>query len=771
MVQRKVSSKLGFQADHLLLKSNLKPICFQHQDGKNRGSDMKKKMKRSKPIKISDFDTLDSTPLKKNIPQIEKSPSLASPVTPVALQKPKVVAVPSPGAAVLPQRQGLVKYGDGSPNYMKGTSSSEARKERLRRNSSDQSEKPRKSFPVRSLTKSPSFKPVRSGAKKSSIDALCADVDVQKATCSSTLKDSKFPAYLMLNPGGTESEGTSVLKVCPYSYCSLNGHHHAPSPPLKCFLKAKRRSLKNLKSSRMQVCLSPRKIEPSCDENEGVTTDFFVEIYASGEQLERNGDNKYSSDGDDVVVDEQENKDQVSENVSGASSPQSEIDLEENFVSAFLSFLSEEARRRCNEGSDVEEGENVSEDCDMEWEEGQKETCVKVIKQFDDEAEIIRSDDECEEGGSFTEEILGDDLLQEFFCEESALCSSQFDESDSEMEDVMQNWEILTAKSEECDSDCDLGDSVNPATSMEDAIVELKVADNNDEFEMNHQLEADATDLLQCRIADSSEIFDEIDKAETNDSQKLEETEPDQSSGLDELQSDTAEDPIEEQEHVPTEEVNNEIDSANVVEIIDSLDKDEGTNKSKISTSEEPLEQNNSMILSSICSDGIGSRVEDSEIEVKTESDGELNPPVADEGNNVKSGSRYQRGSNSRDELADAFNRKWTINCRKPITDSDEEEREFNPKDPNFLPVVPDPEAEKVDLKHQDMDDRKNSEEWMIDYALQQAVTKLAPARKRKVALLVEAFEKVLPIPKYDTRQFRNNTVSAFSPRPIQACS
>ncbi|KAK6933876.1 Calmodulin-binding domain, plant [Dillenia turbinata] len=39
------------------------------------------------------------------------------------------------------------------------------------------------------------------------------------------------------------------------------------------------------------------------------------------------------------------------------------------------------------------------------------------------------------------------------------------------------------------------------------------------------------------------------------------------------------------------------------------------------------------------------------------------------------------------------------------------------------------------------MDDRKNAEEWMVDFALQRAVNKLATARKKKVALLVEAFE------------------------------
>src|SRR4051812_30965166 len=44
--------------------------------------------------------------------------------------------------------------------------------------------------------------------------------------------------------------------------------------------------------------------------------------------------------------------------------------------------------------------------------------------------------------------------------------------------------------------------------------------------------------------------------------------------------------------------------------------------------------------------------------------------------------------------------------------------RAFNPRAPNFLPVVPDPDAEKVDLRHQMTDDRKNAEEWMVDYAL-----------------------------------------------------
>ncbi|KAL1212534.1 Calmodulin binding protein PICBP [Cardamine amara subsp. amara] len=74
-----------------------------------------------------------------------------------------------------------------------------------------------------------------------------------------------------------------------------------------------------------------------------------------------------------------------------------------------------------------------------------------------------------------------------------------------------------------------------------------------------------------------------------------------------------------------------------------------------------------------------------------------------------------------------------------------EDWREFNPREPNYLPISSEPSSEMVKLKHQDMDERKNAEEWMIDYALQHTISKLALERKKKVALLIEAFETILP--------------------------
>jgi len=66
MVQRKVPNKLGIQADHVksdkLLANLKKPSSSQYQDGKNRGADMKKKMKKSRSIKLSDIESLRSSP-------------------------------------------------------------------------------------------------------------------------------------------------------------------------------------------------------------------------------------------------------------------------------------------------------------------------------------------------------------------------------------------------------------------------------------------------------------------------------------------------------------------------------------------------------------------------------------------------------------------------------------------------------------------------------------------------------------------------------------
>lgn len=71
--------------------------------------------------------------------------------------------------------------------------------------------------------------------------------------------------------------------------------------------------------------------------------------------------------------------------------------------------------------------------------------------------------------------------------------------------------------------------------------------------------------------------------------------------------------------------------------------------------------------------------------------------------------------------------------------------RKFNPSKTKTVQLETSPESEKVNLRHQTVDERRRAEEWMLDYALQQVVGELAPKQKKKVALLVKAFETVVP--------------------------
>ncbi|KAI7732359.1 hypothetical protein M8C21_010093 [Ambrosia artemisiifolia] len=74
--------------------------------------------------------------------------------------------------------------------------------------------------------------------------------------------------------------------------------------------------------------------------------------------------------------------------------------------------------------------------------------------------------------------------------------------------------------------------------------------------------------------------------------------------------------------------------------------------------------------------------------------------------------------------------------------------RNKKPQTPKPKTLISDQEQERVDLRRQMMDERKKAEQWMLDYAVQHIVTKLTPSRKKRVSMLVEAFEAVVPLPE-----------------------
>lgn len=605
-----------------------------------------------------------------------------------------------------------------TPNYMKSTTSFEARKEQSPKTatpkvarkvqtddlaSGNKGSRTSSLKKVRTLTKTTSFKPSR--PLKQVI--LCEDLDAQRATCSSTLKESKFPDYLQLDQGGTESEGTSAIKVCPYTYCSLNGHHHAPLPPLKCFLSAKRRAIKTQKSVKVG-CLSPRQRMPGVKKHD------------------------------------------VKEPVIAAKEAQQKVDVEEENRDSFLEIYSKDREEKGNQ--DLEYS-------DIDWEEGYcsalftsdcGDFCKEKSQKTGDDRFYIEQqqlyDEETVTSGAWSEEDGGsesdssyykDHDFQNFYESEVSSITTESDEDDK-MDEIQGIDHPIGKNNIDCSIEYQQKETSQESKTVPDFTE--KTEDGNNE---NH------TTIIYNFIQYNISIY--------VDGEKTGHTETDKGVTVHVPVTSVAANATETEElneAVEEKSMNNEDDD---IENLTSFDEAGEVNQ-MVDDEEVPV---NGQDIESM--DFVDNSV--TEIDESDSKSDEEQKHVTD----IKTAS-----SSIQDDLSDlqdsSINLRGFTRGKKSYQEMDDDSKEFNPRGPNFLPEVADPDAETVDLKHQTMDERKNAEEWMVDFALQQAVTTLAPARKKRVSLLVEAFEKVLPVPKYETQ--KRTTSKAFTnTRQMQACS
>ncbi|XP_042415334.1 uncharacterized protein LOC122004522 [Zingiber officinale] len=161
-----------------------------------------------------------------------------------------------------------------SPNYMKPTTCSDARKYPMQvsaqspapaavvkaKNHADHSNsKPSPSsspsLPVakylKTLARKASLRPRRPSMKKIYETSVLSPrrKKVSRATCSSTMTESKFPSVSEVNQGNRVAELTSAVKVCPFNYCSLHGRRHQHLQPLRRLPSARRRSFRTQRRS------------------------------------------------------------------------------------------------------------------------------------------------------------------------------------------------------------------------------------------------------------------------------------------------------------------------------------------------------------------------------------------------------------------------------------------------------------------------------------------------------------------------------------------
>lgn len=118
----------------------------------------------------------------------------------------------------------------------------------------------RKSLYNQLRTSSNSTRNVRVSVKKASLKTKrnplkSSQIAAEKATCSSTIKQSRFHQHVEVQAVQTEAERISFLKVCPYHHCSLNGHSH--DPPTKEHHHC-HSSHANTQSVKQQISKKPR---------------------------------------------------------------------------------------------------------------------------------------------------------------------------------------------------------------------------------------------------------------------------------------------------------------------------------------------------------------------------------------------------------------------------------------------------------------------------------------------------------------------------------
>jgi hypothetical protein len=433
---------------------------------------------------------------------------------------------------------------------------------------------------VRMMARTSSLKPVKvltkMGTFKSKKPSITKCSEICKATCSSTLKDSKIPGSLGLQPGKRESERASVTDVCPYSYCSLHGHHHNASPPLKRFVYMRRRLLKTQMGMKRESQFLKGK---------------------------RSGNMKKGIQAKEML---------------------------HNSTRA-LSHVKEKAGRDFSaNGNEVEyKMQSKNQKYIKAWHSIYKHALVGIGRKVENQIHLDGLD------------------------------------SEEQVENT---------------NNCD------PSEALSES-----------DHQKNELSQIDAVKLVQ-------EAFDEILLQEFQDRSSDDQSMTSSISSGQELL---------EKSHVKGGEWS-------------------------ISASSEPATDN---------------MVENPE-ETLLEADS-LSTPKEE-----KSDKRMPK----------SWSKLKSLILLKRFVKALEKVRNFNPRRPQYLSLKPDPEAEKVHLRHQTTNNRKNSEEWMLDNALQQVISKLAPAQKRKVALLVEAFEKILPLPEIETPQ-RSNSAVCSQANPVQACN
>ncbi|WOG98052.1 hypothetical protein DCAR_0417393 [Daucus carota subsp. sativus] len=607
---------------------------------------------------------------------------------------------------------------------------------------------PKKQKSLQTLTKSSSTRTGGNLRKKTSFKIkgslvgkppnIVQDLGLNRATCSSTLKDSKFPKQVELKPGQSESEIISAKKVCPYHHCSLHGHSHAPEPPQKRFLFRRRRTER-----------TPKSIEPK-----GLSPDA---VTSSGGKKKATQTGKTFSSTEPASA------------KSSHSTRSSHVKDHKTLDSSVTTIT--KPRIESYTGATLEKENATSDSCSVETKQHMSTSETEHTQLNGEEVHVssagidIIAATMSGKYSYFTDlrpkfknpNSKGTPKLTIFLCpgtttdETSTLPQVLTSEDSAEAtKDCMGVSSVSCCTSEELSASSEekagtsyrgaelITDSISPRDSKpskennfspvidEASNTQIKKNNHVSMWHMIHQ-------QMVLGLAENQQVLPGLGEQQDNDDKTLPDT--NNSHKVLELRKIFAIKLVREAiEKILLPEVDDQ--TSDVMSITSEVVSDEehpdkihdGGEEQSISTpnefTEHHLLENENKELGS-----------NKSYDAKKSSLTEVTVSVSEDKTSKKSEKKALKGWS---------NLRKIVLLRRFVTEL-EKVKKFNPVQPRYLASEPASEAEKISLRRQMMGEKKNAEEWMLDYALRQVVSELAPTQKRKVALLVKAFETVVP--------------------------
>ncbi|MCD7459287.1 hypothetical protein HAX54_040546 [Datura stramonium] len=697
--------------------------------------------------------------------------------------------------AASPQNPSSGEFSESSspPHYRNPTSCSEGKSCESSFDSSDQSRSPRKFS--QTLSRTTSMRSVKILINKSSFKSKkgtskCCKIP-DKATCSSTIKDSKFKEHVEFHPGQTEPDRMSKFKVCSYHHCSLHGgHHDDPLPPVKRVYRRKRwlKSQKSIRAKREftvdenalleNTQLSP-SLDPSvCEQSSAAEDagDFHVnEAIEYADLAEIDFGEKQNSGTEDAAffkVNEAIEYADLAEIAFGETSfPEQSYKETLNIMNKYStqeqgSLLTASnccscmARGRSDSKDDsgfsflLKQGDSVStsgEDGSSKREfskVGPFTTSTRPVFDIFSGAEYSNvtaspaisgnngsnNGELSKDGGAFTTRTRP--VFDIFY---GAKCSNEI--SSISASNIQLEHGDMQEKDGKADPNEDLvrtsglvGDSKSKNCPP------VEVAEPKKKYMNMWSL------IRRHMVSDASAEPENKPASGAND----EENHQDGANKSPSAESSSSCSDFAERELIPANEdaESQEIELRKlftiklVREAIEKILLPEVQSDNQSVTSESSVDQESFEM----------SHSQDSKNEEADAGSKPKTPYTEDIGSSKKEITRKEVKNNSEKRAPKHWSnlKKWILLQR--FVKELEKVRKINPRRPRYLQLNPVPEAEKVDLIPQTADERKRGEEWMLDYALQQAISQLAPTQQRKVELLIKAFETVVP-PQGDNSQ------------------